>query len=168
VPGHFTLGHLHNIIQAVMGWEDCHMHEFDVRDIAIGPIVDSDDTWGNRSLVDEFDVTIAQADAASNGKFWYTYDFGDNWVHKIAVEKILPRDEKMRYPICTGGRQATPLEDSGGIHMYYARLEALSDPDSEMHDETMEWLGKDFKPKAFDIDIINKKLEKISSSPARG
>ncbi|HXL05139.1 MAG TPA: plasmid pRiA4b ORF-3 family protein, partial [Bacillota bacterium] len=32
MPGHFTLGHLHNIIQAVMGWEDCHMHEFDVRD----------------------------------------------------------------------------------------------------------------------------------------
>lgn len=168
VPGHFTLAHLHTIIQAVMGWEDYHMHEFDVSDVAIGPIMDSDDAWGNQSLVDEFDVTMAEAAVASNGKFWYVYDFGDDWVHKIAVEKTLPRDEKMRYPICIGGRQAAPLEDSGGIHMYYAHLEAIADSDSEMHDESVEWLGKDFKPKAFDIDIINKKLERVGSSPARG
>ena len=166
VPSHFTLAHLHDIIQAVMDWEDYHMHEFNVSDVAIGRMVYSDDAWGNQSLVDEFDVTIAQAHAASNGKFWYVYDFGDNWVHRIAVEKILPRDEKMRYPICTGGRQAAPLEDSGGIHGYYAHLEALADPDSEMHGESVEWLGEDFEPKAFDIDTINKRLERISSSPA--
>jgi len=61
VPGHFTLAHLHGIIQAVMGWEGYHMHEFSVSDVAIGPILDSDGTWGHRSLVDEFDVTIAEA-----------------------------------------------------------------------------------------------------------
>jgi hypothetical protein len=166
VPGHFTLAHLHGIIQAVMGWEGYHMHEFSVSDVAIGPILDSDGTWGHRSLVDEFDVTIAEANAASNGKFWYVYDFGDNWVHKIAVEKTLPRNEKMRYPVCTGGRQAAPFEDSGGIHGYYAHLEALADPDSQMHAETVEWLGKDFEPKAFDVDTINKKLGRIGSSPA--
>jgi hypothetical protein len=87
---------------------------------------------------------------------------------KLYLDNSDDIDEKMRYPICTGGRQAAPLEDSGGIHGYYAHLEAFADPDSEMHDETVKWLGKDFTPKAFDVDTINKKRERISSSPACG
>ncbi|MFW6156387.1 MAG: plasmid pRiA4b ORF-3 family protein, partial [Armatimonadota bacterium] len=31
VTGDTTLGDMHQIIQAVMDWEDCHLHEFDVR-----------------------------------------------------------------------------------------------------------------------------------------
>ncbi|MEK7243130.1 MAG: plasmid pRiA4b ORF-3 family protein, partial [Thermodesulfobacteriota bacterium] len=30
VPGHFTLAHLHRVLQDVMGWMDCHLHCFAV------------------------------------------------------------------------------------------------------------------------------------------
>ncbi|MDO9714753.1 plasmid pRiA4b ORF-3 family protein, partial [Paracraurococcus lichenis] len=30
VPGATTLGDLHRAIQAAMGWEDCHLHTFDI------------------------------------------------------------------------------------------------------------------------------------------
>ncbi|HOJ58538.1 MAG TPA: plasmid pRiA4b ORF-3 family protein, partial [Bacillota bacterium] len=78
--------------------------------------------------------------------------------HKIAVEKTLTYDENIRYPKCTGGRRAAPPENSGGIRGYYALLEAFKDPVSEMHEESVEWLGEDFDPEAFDIDEINERL----------
>jgi dihydropteroate synthase len=45
----------------------------------------------------------------------YTYDFGDNWEHKIQLEKILPREKNINYPICIKGKRACPPEDCGGI-----------------------------------------------------
>jgi hypothetical protein len=30
VPSSMTLGELHQVIQLSMGWQDCHLHEFDV------------------------------------------------------------------------------------------------------------------------------------------
>ena len=30
IPGTMTLAHLHQAIQAAMGWEDCHLHAFDI------------------------------------------------------------------------------------------------------------------------------------------
>jgi pRiA4b ORF-3-like protein len=30
VPGTMTLGHLHEAVQAAMGWRDCHLHAFDI------------------------------------------------------------------------------------------------------------------------------------------
>ena len=28
VPAEFTLAQLHDVVQAAMGWEDCHLHQF--------------------------------------------------------------------------------------------------------------------------------------------
>jgi len=30
VPASLTLAQLHDVLQAAMGWQDCHMHEFSV------------------------------------------------------------------------------------------------------------------------------------------
>jgi len=120
--------------------------------------MDSGRAWSTRYLVDERDVTLTEAVTASSGKFRHLYDSGDYWIHKIAVEKTLTYDENIRYPKCTGGRRAAPPENSGGIRGYYALLEAFKDPVSEMHEESVEWLGEDFDPEAFDIDEINERL----------
>jgi hypothetical protein len=45
----------------------------------------------------------------------YLYDFGDGWEHKVELEKILPREAGVRYPICLGGERVCPPEDCGGI-----------------------------------------------------
>ncbi len=42
----------------------------------------------------------------------YTYDYGDEWNHRLLVEQVGGPVETVR---CTGGRGAAPPEDSGGI-----------------------------------------------------
>jgi hypothetical protein len=42
------------------------------------------------------------------------YDFGDSWEHVILVEKILPPEPGVKYPVCLTGRGACPPEDGVG------------------------------------------------------
>jgi len=61
-------------------------------------------------------------------KIIYEYDFGDGWEHDVIVEKILPVDEKFKYPICLEGKMNCPPEDCGGIWGYSDMLEILKQP----------------------------------------
>jgi hypothetical protein len=85
----------------------------------------------------------------------YTYDFGDNWEHKIQLEKILPREEGVTYPICIKGKRACPPEDCGGIWGYAELLEILGNPNHEEYEEMLEWLGGEFDPEHFDVEEIS-------------
>ncbi len=35
----------------------------------------------------------------------YEYDFGDSWEHEVLLEKMLPHEPKVRYPVVTAGRR---------------------------------------------------------------
>lgn len=35
--------------------------------------------------------------------FTYTYDFGDSWKHRVAVEKVIPSTPDLELPACTAG-----------------------------------------------------------------
>ena len=89
----------------------------------------------------------------------YTYDFGDSWEHRIAVEKILAPEPGRTYPACVAGERHRPPEDCGGIHGFYNLLEAIGDPEHEQHDELLDWLGGSFDPEAFSVDEVNRQLE---------
>jgi hypothetical protein len=56
-----------------------------------------------------------------------TYDFGDNWEHTIAVEKILLPEPGRMYPMCISGKLHWPPEDCGGVYGYYNLVEAIND-----------------------------------------
>jgi hypothetical protein len=88
----------------------------------------------------------------------YLYDFGDSWEHVIEVEKLLPREAGVKYPICTDGARGCPPEDSGGIWGYEEMLHTLRDPKHPEHDDVCEWFGDDFDPQAFDLAKVNKRL----------
>lgn len=92
----------------------------------------------------------------------YTYDFGDTWEHAILLEKRLPADASVHYPVCIGGKRACPPEDCGGIYGFYNLLEILGDPEHEEHEEMLEWAGE-FDPEAFSVDEVNQKF-----APRRG
>ena len=98
---------------------------------------------------------------AEADKFRHSYDFGDDWTHEIAVEKVLDRGPGP-YPRCTGGRRAAPPEDSGGVWGYADLLEILADPAHPEHDERLEWLGSDsaadFDPARFNTADITAQL----------
>jgi hypothetical protein len=88
----------------------------------------------------------------------YTYDFGDNWEHAIVVERVLPPEAGVAYPICVGGKLHCPPEDCGGIPGYYNLLMAISDPAHREHEEMMDWLGGEYDPDAFSVDEVNHRL----------
>jgi hypothetical protein len=94
----------------------------------------------------------------AGSKAIYTYDFGDTWEHSIVLEKRLPDDPNLMYPVCTDGQLACPPEDCGGIPGFYDLVEALTDPNHDRHEEMLEWIGPDFDPQAFSVDNVNQML----------
>ncbi|MBV6342913.1 plasmid pRiA4b ORF-3 family protein, partial [Candidatus Magnetobacterium casense] len=94
-------------------------------------------------------ISIPAYFSMDNKKALYTYDFGDNWEHNILLEKILPRDATIKYPICITGKRACPPDDCGGPWGYEDLLKVISDPEHVEHDYMVEWVGEDFDPERF-------------------
>lgn len=159
VPGNWTLGALHYVIQVAMGWTNSHLHQFIVGDdyISLYPIEGITSQHSAR-------VTLAEVALRPKQKFFYEYDFGDGWNHEILVEKITPPDRGVRYPICVAGRRACPPEDCGGIYGYADLLTIINDPSHAEHENLSAWLQEmrpNFDPDAFDIDEVNRRLAQI-------
>src|SRR5712691_6704918 len=158
VPADTTLAQLHEVLQAAMGWEDGHMHEFSIGQRRIGRPDPEDRLMGMTSAENERTVRLSGILGRAVSKAIYTYDFGDSWEHSIVLEKRLPNDPNMTYPFCTDCQFACPPEDCGRIPGFYDLVEALSDPNHERHDEMLDWIGDDFDPQAFSVDNINRML----------
>jgi hypothetical protein len=100
-------------------------------------------------------------------KFLYEYDFGDSWDHELRIEKVLPCEAGKRYPVCLTGRRACPPEDCGGIWGYASFLDAIHDPQHPEHEEMLEWISGEFEPEAFDLDEVNRELQRLTSPVGR-
>jgi hypothetical protein len=102
-----------------MGWQDSHLHEFEMLNPStydkdrIG-IPDKDFDWDAPTLSGR-KKKISNYFSEENRVADYTYDFDDNWKHKVRLEKILPRAEGITYPRCTAGMRTCPPEDCGGV-----------------------------------------------------
>ena len=156
VASNITLSELHRIIQVAMGWWDCHLHQFIIHGNYFG-IPDPD--WDSMDVISESGVKLAELISSEKDKFIYEYDFGDSWNHVILLEKVLPQDPGISYPVCLKGKRACPPEDCGGLWGYYNMLEAIKDPRHLEHDEILEWMGNEFDPEAFSLDEINSQLK---------
>jgi hypothetical protein len=55
---------------------------------------------------------------------------GDNWEHRIVVERVEPAEPGKSYPEFLGGERRCPPEDCGGFSGYYDFLDAIARPDS--------------------------------------
>ena len=114
VPSDLPLSLLHEVLQTAFGWFDCHQHLFET---GCGELGDpAQDLWSQRA--DESTVALAQIAPAARDRFWYVYDFGDDWRHDVVVEAILPAAPGVRYPRCAAARGIAPEEDSGGILVF--------------------------------------------------
>ncbi|MEA1943947.1 MAG: plasmid pRiA4b ORF-3 family protein [Euryarchaeota archaeon] len=140
-----------------MGWLDYHLHKFEMTDPSTGLKVNIGipyDDFG-REILPEQKQKINRYFSMDNRSADYVYDFGDTWEHKIQLEKILPREKGVTYPICIKGKRACPPEDCGEIWGYEDLLEIIRDPDHEEHEEMLEWLGGEFDPEHFDAKEVS-------------
>ena len=145
-----TLVAFHECIQAAFGWENCHLHQFDIDGVRYSqPSPDGDDF--DLDFEDETDMLLSMLlpQSAKRKRWTYEYDFGDGWRHAILFEKLPTRDPKAKYPLCLEGERACPPEDCGGPYGYEDFLTAIADPQDERHEEMLEWCGP-FDPEAFD------------------
>lgn len=155
------LSDFHLAIQIAMGWENSHLHQFIKNKTFYTERLKDDWSWGDLNNVDYKDLKISDLLTKVKDKIEYEYDFGDSWHHDILLEKILPADNKTKYPICIDGQLSCPPEDCGGIWGYKNLLEILDNPKHEEHEEFLEWVGEEFDPEKFDKDSINKVFKKF-------
>jgi len=156
VPNTLLLCCLHDAIQAVFGWTDTHLHHFEKHGEYWG-VPDDEDF---EDLDDESKVPVRKLLLGEGDSITYTYDFGDNWRHKVLLEKVLPAGTISR-PICVDGRRRRPPEDVGGPSGYEEFLEAIFQPGQEDSERFREWAGGTFHAEEFDLKVVNGILERM-------
>ncbi|MEW2635169.1 plasmid pRiA4b ORF-3 family protein [Streptomyces sp. NPDC048389] len=171
LPADTSLGCLHDIVQVCFGWDDSHLHSFTEPDsgrqfVDLDAPVDRDPFHD----ADEESVTVAEVLPYEGGRLDYTYDFGDDWRHRITLEKILPASTPDRRVSCTGGRRAMPCaEDIGGAWGLQAVLDAVADrgaPAPEPWTDLVETLREQgFDPARFDRDALDRELAGLDPQP---
>ena len=158
VPGAIKLPRLHETIQAAMGWVGGHLHEFVIAEEHYGA-VDPHYPY-DPPLQSENRISLKSALAGAR-TFRYVYDFGDDWEHKIKVEKLWPDNPGFKLPMLLSGANACPPEDVGGAYGYLEFLEAIRDPNHKEHATMLDWIGGSFDPAAFDDNQVNARLSTI-------
>ena len=111
VPEKITFADLHEIIGTVFGWDGSHLHDFVTpsRRVTIG----SNAEWEEDYDCDEQEILVDH--------FWdsckwvrYTYDFGDDWKHKVTYEKT-DEDYHGRTAFLVKAKGDNFREDCGGV-----------------------------------------------------
>lgn len=110
------------------------------------------------STIDEARARLDQVLTRENDSMVYEYDFGDEWIHKVTLEKIAKPIEGAAVPSCIAGARSCPPEDCGGIWGYKEFLRAMDDPSHSEHEQMLEWIGGPFDPERFDAAEVNKRL----------
>jgi len=156
-----TLDEFHDHIQAAMGWENYHLHQFTINDVEFGPVSPDDMPFGPE-LEDETQVVLSNVLPQQGGRlrFGYTYDFGDDWRHEVLLEGKPDAVAGQKYPVCFEGERTCPPEDIGGPWGFADYLEALADPAHEQHAELLEWRGA-FDAENFDAAKLTRGMRQV-------
>jgi hypothetical protein len=142
---------LHLIIQISMGWENRHLFEFSDRKsvrqtIRVVEDKAQDDEWDFQPRAFQADrVKLKEEFYEKRAKkpFFYTYDFGDDWIHQISFEEVLEKD--LTYytdtPMCIEAEGVCPPEDIGGIGGFTEFYNTVNDPKSNEGQGFRTWVG---------------------------
>ena len=133
-----TFFELHVAIQIAFGWENSHMHIFEIGDDRIG--MSEFDEFEDDHTIDEKTIRLFQTGFNEKDKFVYIYDFCDNWLHEIQVMKIF-EPKKTFYPKCIKGAMNRPPEDCGGIHGFENFKEIMGNRKHPKFKEMKTWYG---------------------------
>lgn len=156
IPSDLPLADFHKVIQTTMGWTNSHLHQFSKNRSYYAPVMDED--YGDYNSIDYKGYKVSDLLKKEKDKITYEYDFGDDWIHEILLEKIEDKEMENNEAICIKGKNNCPPEDCGGMWGYYAMMEIINDPNHPEHEDYKEWLGEDYDPTYFNKDEINKML----------
>lgn len=175
---------LHSIIQDLFGWEDCHLHSFETiskinEDRYVLEVLDIDPAseiehvgapqpqkypYARNYYCDERAEKLGDWMNVDRKKFYYTYDFGDSWVHEILLEKIVEIDDiEFDFAQYLGGKRAGLEEDSRdrSILDCSSIIKAANNPGSKRWEAIVGYFGGELKARKYLA-----KAEKISKLSA--
>jgi hypothetical protein len=159
VPGDYSFWDFHVAIQDAMGWRDCHLHLFEIRNPQTGAleeigIPDDEPFLAEPPCLAGWEVPIADYFVEGSDTASYAYDFGDGWRHTVALEGVDTIRKGERGLACLAGERRCPPEDCGGIHGYGEMLEILADETHCEHEAMLQWLGGAYDPGAFSASDV--------------
>ena len=174
-----------------MGWSAESNYRFDFKGIML---TQADPVWGLRHYRDPGVYRTRRSSAklsellGRRRKFTYKYDwssYGGDWEYSVTVEKTLPAEPEVRYPVCIGGGCVSPPEQCGFswgygklldlsatsdragaeikareyVSRYLGRWPSMSPEEACVN--LMGWLGT-FNPDRFDLEEVNRELNAFS------
>jgi Plasmid pRiA4b ORF-3-like protein len=163
VPLTMTLKALHELIQAVMLFEDYHLFRFDAGergDERHYGIPDPHNDW--IKLTDARTVKLGKLIDAGVKRLTYTYDFGDDWRHTITIGAVGVADHALAYPRFIDGARRAPPEDVGGWPGFKAFLDAMAKPRHPERKNLIQWYGRVFDPDDIGLSDINARIAKLA------
>ncbi|HOR13908.1 MAG TPA: plasmid pRiA4b ORF-3 family protein, partial [Clostridia bacterium] len=144
VPADMGFSKLHELMQEVFDWNNCHLHDFTVVDSKDGKpvarlVMSEEDLAYDKEAV--LESTRKLSDYLPKYKhIIYTYDMGDNWEHTIEfIREIEEHYEESPFLLEAEGQ--TPPEDVGGVSGFIEFREIMLDQSHPEHASTKEWVG---------------------------
>jgi len=167
VPLDTTLVELHRILQAAMGWTDSHLHEFEIGGLRYGDadLLNEDRFDDQSQAFDASPIRLRDFCRGAGTSFTYVYDFGDNWRHRVTLEKEVATKPAPKTASCIGGSRCCPPEDVGGTGGYKNFMRILLHPEPEELEEQRalkRWSGGRFDPERFDLAKADKAVRAAS------
>ncbi|MEN9063103.1 plasmid pRiA4b ORF-3 family protein [Ponticoccus litoralis] len=139
---------LHELIQGVMPWENYHLYQFTVGERDYGEPSPEDAAWGHK-VYHAKNMRLETLVGRGVAEFEYTYDFGDNWQHRVVIEHVEVADPDVDYPLYLGGERTAPPEDVGGPPGFVDFVEAMGNSRHPAHKDMIRWYGRPFNPRDF-------------------
>jgi hypothetical protein len=146
IPATANLAELHRVIQVLYGWDGDHLHAFRVRRVTY-----SDPLFPLEETRNEYAMRVLAALNAGDGKITYEYDFGASWMHEIALQKKVPREPGVGYPLCVKYSGDSPVE--------YPEEDG-DDYDGDDYDTDEE---PEPEPEPFDLEAVNRRLATLGN-----
>jgi len=154
---------VHSVIQAAMGWLDSHLWEFAANGRKYTMLVPNDADWNER-IKDVAKTKLSALLTIGVREISYVYDMGDNWQHRIIVEKLKAAEPGAHYPQFLGGERRCPPEDCGGIPGYYEFLHNIGSKQNKKRTAALEWYGAPYYPDEIDEQQIIATLNRIANT----
>jgi hypothetical protein len=100
-------------------------------------------------------ITVSDIFNQTKPNFAYEYDPIGSW--NIQIENLDSKysQDLSKYPLCTNGAYAAPIEGSGAIIGFQQLCNAYQNPEDENYTYAIEILGDDFDPTYFDLEETN-------------
>lgn len=167
VPAGITFSHLSVVLDMVMGWSGYHLSEYEF--YHLGLQLREEDMfhdfvpYQNYKLL-ESSITYINQYMEQEDWFTYTYDLGEDWNHRVTIEKVLI-DYPYNYPQVLKYKGNCPPEDGGSEVMEYD----LDDINEDLKEVCFITYGKRDKRSKGEIfqDLFDGKYGFIASKTAK-